>query len=282
MDETLEATRRSWNHATRNHNAHKGDQARALREGQELLFSEELALLGELAGKRLVHLQCNAGQDSLCLARRGAIVTGVDLSDEAIAFARELSRESGIDARFVEAEVCGWMARTDERFEIAFSSYGTTGWLEDLDAWARGVARVLAPGGVLVYQEFHPLRWSFAPLDDGSGTLALTKDDYFADGPFREPVGDYVLESGAGLGVTSEAESVPNTHVATSWQHGLGQIVTAIARAGLVIERLEGQPHSNGNRAFACMVLGDDRRWRLPSGMPRVPLMFGVRARKPG
>ena len=282
MDETLEATRRSWNHATRNHNAHKGDQARALREGQELLFSEELALLGELAGKRLVHLQCNAGQDSLCLARRGAIVTGVDLSDEAIAFARELSRESGIDARFVEAEVCGWMARTDERFEIAFSSYGTTGWLEDLDAWARGVARVLAPGGVLVYQEFHPLRWSFAPLDDGSGTLALTKDDYFADGPFREPVGDYVLESGAGLGVTSEAESVPNTHVATSWQHGLGQIVTAIARAGLVIERLEEQPHSNGNRAFACMVLGDDRRWRLPSGMPRVPLMFGVRARKPG
>jgi SAM-dependent methyltransferase len=281
MDDTLEATRRSWNHATRNHNAHKGDQARALREGAELLFSEELALLGELEGKRLVHLQCNAGQDSLCLARRGAIVTGVDLSDEAITFARALSRESGIEARFVEAEVCAWMASTDERFEIAFTSYGTTGWLRDLDAWARGVARVLEPGGVLVYQEFHPLRWSFGPISAGADMLALTKDDYFADGPFREPVGDYVLESGAGLGVTSEAASVPNEHVATSWQHGLGQIVTALAQAGLVIERLEEQPHSNGNRPFACMVLGDDRRWRFPEGVARIPLMFGVRARKP-
>jgi SAM-dependent methyltransferase len=281
MDDTLEATRRSWNHATRNHNAHKGDQARALREGAELLFSEELALLGELEGKRLVHLQCNAGQDSLCLARRGAIVTGVDLSDEAITFARALSRESGIEARFVEAEVCAWMASTDERFEIAFTSYGTTGWLRDLDAWARGVARVLEPVGVLVYQEFHPLRWSFGPISAGADMLALTKDDYFADGPFREPVGDYVLESGAGLGVTSEAASVPNEHVATSWQHGLGQIVTALAQAGLVIERLEEQPHSNGNRPFACMVLGDDRRWRFPEGVARIPLMFGVRARKP-
>ena len=61
-----DATRRSWDAATRNHNAHKGDQAAALRAGGELLYPEELGLLGQLAGKRLVHLQCNAGQDSLC------------------------------------------------------------------------------------------------------------------------------------------------------------------------------------------------------------------------
>jgi hypothetical protein len=140
---------------------------------------------------------------------------------------------------------------------------------------------VLEPGGALAYQEFHPLRWSFGPLDERENVLALTKDDYFADGPFQEPVGDYVLESGAGLGVTSAADSVPNEHVATSWQHGLGQIVTALAQAGLVIERLDEQPHSNGNRPYACMVLGDDRRWRFPDDVARVPLMFGVRARKP-
>src|SRR5688572_30287855 len=87
MDERKETTRRSWNRATRNHNSHKGDQAAFLRGGGDVLFPEELELLGDLAGQRLVHLQCNAGQDTLCLARRGAVATGVDLSDEAIRFA---------------------------------------------------------------------------------------------------------------------------------------------------------------------------------------------------
>lgn len=275
MDDATDSLRRSWNHATRNHNAHKGDQAKLLREGLEVLFDEELTLLGDLTGKSLVHLQCNAGQDSLCLARRGAKVLGVDLSDEAITFARQLSRESGIHARFIQGEVCSWLESTDERFEIAFSSYGTTGWLPDLDRWARGVHRVLAPGGMLVYVEFHPLRWSF---DD---TLALTKDDYFETRPFLDPVGDYVLESGAALGVIAPAESVKNEIPATSWQHGVGQIVTAIAQAGLVIDRLEEYPHSNGSRPAACMVLGNDRRYRFPEGTPRLPLMFGLRAHAP-
>ncbi len=275
MDDELDSLRRSWNHATRNHNAHKGDQARWLREGGDTLFDEELALLGDVAGRRVVHLQCNAGQDSLCLARRGAIVTGIDLSDEGIAFARALSDECGIAARFVGAELLGWLASTNERFDVAFTSYGTTGWLPDLDAWARGVARILEPGGVLVYVEFHPLRWSF---DD---ELRLTKDDYFWKGPFREPVGDYVLESGTGLGVVAPGASVPNVIPATSWQHGLGEIVTAVAQAGLVVERLDEHPHSNGSRPYACTVLGEDRRYRFPAGMPRFPLMFGLRARKP-
>lgn len=162
MDTHLEALRRSWNVATRNHNAHKGDQARRLREGWDTLFPEELALLGPLEGRALVHLQCNAGQDSLCLARRGARVTGVDLSDEAVAFARRLSAESGIPAAFEQAEVVSWLHRAAERFDVAFSSYGAVGWLPDLAAWASGLRRVLAPGGRFVLVEFHPLVWSFA------------------------------------------------------------------------------------------------------------------------
>lgn len=275
MDTTLDNLRRSWNHATRNHNAHKGDQARFLREGGDTLFEEELALLGDMRGKQLVHLQCNAGQDTLCLARRGAVATGVDLSDEAVRFARQLSEGSGLAARFIEAEVVGWLTHTEERFDVAFTSYGTTGWLPDLDAWARGVARVLKPGGMLVYMEFHPLRWSF---DDA---LGLTKDDYFETRPFTDPVGDYVMESGAALGVVEAGESVVNETPATSWQHGLGQIVSAVCRAGLVLECLEEFPHSNGSRPFACAVLGEDRRYRFPEGKPRFPLMFGLRARKP-
>ncbi len=159
-------TRRSWNFATRNHNAHKGDQAAFFRAGGDVLFSEELELLGPLQGRDVAHLQCNAGQDTLSLVHHGARATGVDFSDEAIAFARQLSADSGVPATFIESEIISWLETTPERFDLAFTSYGTTPWLSDLEAWARGVERILRPGGALVYVEFHPLIWSLGPALD--------------------------------------------------------------------------------------------------------------------
>ena len=268
-------TRESWNIATRHHNAHKGDQAAFLRAGGEVLFDEELDLLGPLGGRRLVHLQCNSGQDSLALVRRGAAVTGVDFSPEAIAFARGLSTQTGLAAEFVEAELLAWLASTDARFDLAFSSYGAVGWLPDLDAWARGIARVLAPGGRFVYVEFHPLLWSVGPA------LRLDGDDYFAEAPFDEPVGDYVARSGPGLHAPADAAPGANPVAARAWQYGLGGIVSALLRAGLALETLREYPHANGCRVHDALELGPDRRWRWPAGTARVPLMFGLAATRP-
>ena len=265
----LESTRLSWNVATRNHNAHKGDQARFLREGGDVLFAEELALLGDVRGRRLAHLQCNAGQDTLCLARRGAIATGIDLSDEAITFARKLSVDSGIAANFERSDVVAWMDRTDERFEIVFSSYGAVGWLPDIAAWARGIERILSPGGRFVYVEFHPLVWSL----DGT---SLSKDDYFETRPFRSPVSDYVKESGTGLGAIELGPTVENTISATSYQYPVSTIITALARAGLRLERFEEYPHCNGCKLNTSLELDADRRWKFPDGHTRVPMMFGI------
>lgn len=271
----FDTTRRSWNVATRNHNAHKGDQAAILRGGADVLFPEELELLGDLAGKRVVHLQCNAGQDSLGLARRGATVHGVDLSDEAISFARRLSTDSGIAATFERAELLSWLATTERRFDVAFTSYGATGWLPDVGAWARGVARVLEPGGTLVYVEFHPLVWSI-----GEG-FALDRDDYFSRDSFHEPVNDYVRMSGAALGVVETAEVLDNDVPAVSWQWGLGEIVDALASAGLRVERLREYPHANGCLVHPGLVAAEGRRWVWPEGVARLPLMFGLRATRP-
>jgi len=273
-----ESTRRSWNLATRNHNAHKGDQAAFLRGGGDTIFAEELELLGPLDGRRLVHLQCNSGQDTLCLARRGARAVGVDLSDHAIGVARELSAGSGIPAQFVEAELVAWMSTTEERFELAFSSYGAVSWMPDLDAWARGVARVLAPGGRFVYLEFHPLVWSV-----GKELSVTDGDDYFARKPFVVPVGDYVLESGAGLGAVTRGETEENTIPAYAWQYGVAQIVDALASAGLILERLVEYPHSNGCKVHGRLVVDptDPRRWVWPDGVAgRLPLMFGLSVRR--
>jgi SAM-dependent methyltransferase len=263
-----DATRRSWNFATRNHNAHKGDQAAFLRDGGDTLFPEELGLLGGLTGRRLVHLQCNSGQDSLCLARRGARVTGVDMSDEAIDFARRLSKESGIAAGFERAEVVTWMHETQERFDLAFCSYGVTGWLPDLDAWADGLRRIVAVGGRFVYVEFHPIFWS----------VGATRDDYFATEPFVEPVPDYVATSGAALGAAVSAASETNTVAAHAWQHGLGEIVDALLRHGFRLDRLREYPYANGCRLDPSLVPAEGRRWQWPPGVARTPLMFSLAA----
>jgi len=274
ISERQETTRKSWNHATRNHNSHKGDQAAFLRAGGDVLFPEELELLGDLPGKTVVHLQCNAGQDTLCVARRGAIVTGVDLADEAIRFARTLSADSGIAATFIEAELLDWMHSTEQRFDLAFASYGVLGWHEDPAAWMAGVARILVPGGRLVYQEFHPLIWTYGPQLDLSGG-----DDYFHRGPYVEPVKDYVASSGDGLW-TNPGAALPNDIPAYGYQHTLAEIVQACSDAGLRLEVLREYPYSNGFRPSPALVAGEGRRWQWPPGRARLPLMFGLRASK--
>src|SRR4029079_13933942 len=100
--------------------------------GNGTLKDLELGLLGDVRGKRILHLQCHFGQDTLSLARKGAEVTGLDFSDVAIAKARELATELRLDAKFVHIDVYRAKEHLKERFDIVFTSYGTIGWLPDL------------------------------------------------------------------------------------------------------------------------------------------------------
>ncbi|KAB2897233.1 MAG: class I SAM-dependent methyltransferase [Burkholderiaceae bacterium] len=278
-----EANRLSWNAATRAHNRHKGDQAAFLRGGGSTLFPEELALLGDMRGQSLLHLQCNAGQDSLSIARLGARVLGVDISDEAIAFASNLSAHSGIDAEFVRADVYDYFeaARAGgAAFDTVFSSYGTVCWLSDLRSWAQGIASVLRPGGRFVFVEFHP----YAMVFDEQWRLCRA---YFNDAPVHESgVGDYVADSGHGLNLREAAEPkeaagvFTNPHASHEFTWGTGQVATALAEAGLRIELLREYPYMNGWRGFEGMEDLGGRRWAPPRGMPSLPLMYAIVARR--
>jgi len=265
-------TRESWNRATLNHNRHKGDQAEFFRNGGNTLFPEELEFLGDIKGQTLVHLQCNCGQDTLSLAARGANVVGVDFSEEAIGFAKKLSTDSGIKGEFELSEVVNWMQNTDQRFDIAFASYGATCWLPDLDAWAEGVQRVLKPGGRLVYVEFHPMLWCFAE------DFSATEDDYFHPGPYIEPVNDYVATSGGGLLGSEECKPGENNIPATSWQHGLAKMIDTLARHGFRIEAAKEYPYSNGCCILEGLVEKEGRRYTWPEGIASMPLMYGISA----
>ena len=277
-----EANRASWNAATVAHNSHKGDQAAFFREGGSSLFPEEIELLGDVAGLDVLHLQCNAGQDTLSLARLGARVTGVDISDEAIAFARKLSAESGIDATFVRADVYDWFTGARERglaYDAIFASYGVLCWLTDLDAWGEGIASLLKPGGRFAMIEFHPFMMT---LDD-KWAVAY---DYFSHEPIHEEAGvlDYVASSGDNLiaGEGSQGvEDFQNPHPTFEFLWGVGDVVMALVNAGLSVERLTEYPYINGWTAwFDDLEDIGGRRMMRADGKPRGPMMLGVVARK--
>jgi len=268
---SLESTRRSWDFATRQHNAHKRDQAAFLRSGGSTLFPEERALVGEVAGRRLLHLCCNAGQDTISWSLLGAEALGVDFSGEAISFARQLASEVGTSARFIEAEVLEHLARDPDRHDVVFMSYGAVPWVRDLRALFAGIARVLAPEGRVVILEFHPLAWSF----DADFRLA---DPYFAKAPFVAPVGDYVAEAAGALSPSGHEErpSEPNPYPAYAYQHSVEDYVEAMLAAGLRLTALREWPYSNGCRIHAGLVPIGERRYAVPEGRSNLPLMLGL------
>src|SRR5579884_1249386 len=281
MKDIHEENRLSWNAATVAHNSHKGDQAKFFREGGSTLHAEEKELLGDISGLELLHLQCNSGQDTLSLARLGATVTGVDISDTAIEFARKLAADSGIPATFYRADVYDWLAEAaarEQRFDVVFSSCGALVWLSDLKTWARGFAALLKPGGRFVLVEFHPVIHMFEwDLE--------RKYPYFRDGEpllWENGVGDYVAFSTITLPNEEYVEGVKdfkNPHRVYEFQWGIGEVVTALLEAGLQITTLKEYPYANDFRPFERMQ-EDDGHWTLAPDLPNLPLMYAIAAKK--
>jgi SAM-dependent methyltransferase len=275
-----EENRAAWNVATDAHNSHKADQAAFLRAGDNTtLYPEEIEMLGDIRDKSLVHLQCNAGQDTLSLAKLGAIVTGVDISDTAIDFARNLSAESGIPGTFHRSDVFDWLENTTERFDVAFSSYGALVWLSDIQRWAKGVASVLKPGGRFALVEFHPL----------IGTLTddwVFKYDYFTDGrtlSFENGIGDYVAMSGAALTPSGYLEGIQNfvnPHRGHEFQWGIGEVASALTDAGFVLTALREYPYMNGGKLLVNMREMPGGRMYPPTDVPSLPMMYALAAQK--
>jgi SAM-dependent methyltransferase len=277
-----EANRRSWNAATVAHNSHKVDQAGFLRGGGSTLFPEEIELLGDIAGKRLLHLLCNSGQDTLSLVHRGALATGVDISDEAISFAVKLSADSGIPATFHRADVYDWLADAGEhgeRFDVVFSSYGSICWLSDLKRWARDIGRVLAPGGRFATVDFHPVSMMFNERFE-------LRYPYFGEGEpqeWLEGVGDYVAMSGPALapsGFQEGTRDFKNAHPVYEFHWHLGAVLEALLESGLTLEQFREYPYFNAARLFENMREESGRRMFPPADLPNMPLMFGLSAVK--
>lgn len=255
--------KKTWNEKTDVHIASEFYNMTAFRAGHNTLKSIELALLGDVKGKSILHLQCHFGQDTLSLARMGAEVTGIDLSDKAILRATELAKELDLPATFVCCDVYDTPKYVTQKFDIVFTTYGTIGWLPDLDKWASVVAQSLKPGGRLVFAEFHPVVWMF---DDDFKTVAYP---YFN----REPI----VETTSGTYADRDATIVDST---VSWNHHFGEVIQALIDRGLQLTHFseyDYSPHS----CFKNIDEFEPGKFRIKGFKSRLPMVYALEAVKP-
>jgi SAM-dependent methyltransferase len=261
LGEHLQANRAIWDAWTAQDLASDHHRAvEGVRAGGSTLRSIERNELGEVAGKTLLHLQCNMGADTLSWARLGAIVTGVDFSPEAISVARRLATDVGLPARFIASGIYQLPDALDERFDLVVSTYGTIGFLPDLVRWAEVVARYVADGGRFLLVDIHPLSLILQQASQANSDLVVARS-YFTDGaPDEERV-----------------SAVEGASPLYTWRHSLGDVVTALAHAGLCIAALREYPYTFW-RQFRALRQDDDGWWRWPDNAPQVPLLYSLLA----
>ena len=258
------ANRAAWDEASERYDRWLPEAIELIGSGGTNLFPIEIELIGDLHGRcrRAIHLQCAGGRDTLSLWNLGAeAVVGVDFSPRMLELARRLSEAVGAPARWIEADVLETPHELDGTADLLYTGRGSLVWLQDLDAWAAVLARLLAPGGRLVLFEGHPVEWLFDV--DADGRWMATDYDYFA-GPeaSRGWAPEYIDR-------LSIDEADQSWKFARAWT--LGQIVTAVVRAGLQLESVAEHPVDWwGGHADA-----------LPEERGRIPLSFSIVARLP-
>ena len=218
--------------------------------------------LGDVAGKNLVHLQCHLGLDTLSWARLGARVTGLDFSAPAVGAANALAADLALDASFVEGDVHDAPDLLGRTFDVAYTGVGALCWLPDIPRWAGIVARLLRPGGVLYLVETHPM------------SDILGDDDLVARYPHftREPIREETAGSYA------EPDAATSANETFSWIHPLSRVIDALLGAGLAIERF-AEHDFTAFRRWPFMLDAGDGVFRMPPGMPSLPLLYSLLAR---
>ena len=224
--------------------------------------------LGDISGQKVLHLQCHIATDTITLARLGASVTGIDFAPSAIAAAEDMFSKTGTPGRFIQSEVYDAPAALDEKFDMVYTGVGAINWLPDIDGWAGVVDHFVAPGGRLFMTEGHPVAWA---LDqDREDRLLVMQFPYFeSDMQTWDEEQSYLGDA-----------TLTNT-TSHEWNHGLGEIFTALLRRGFVIELFE-EHRVLPWRMHSWMEEFTEGWFRFPADVAdRVPLMYTLIASKP-
>ncbi len=261
--DSFEQNRQSWNELTTLHAESSFYDVKSFKKGKTSLNHIEIEELGDIRGKKILHLQCHFGMDTLSLARKGADVTGVDISDTSIQKATELSKELDIPARFIRSNIYEIENELNETFDIVYTSYGAINWLDDLDKWAKIINRYLKPNGIFFMVEFHPFIYT---LSDNSEIV----NSYFKS----KPIETIVEKSYTGK---SEVSSNNLRHI--EWHHSLSEVLVSLITNGLKLEFLNEFPYLVYN-CFPNLTEFEKGKWVFEKYGDKIPHMYSIKAKK--
>lgn len=264
FDKYFDTNKESWNNKVGIHRDSDFYDNNSFLSGKTTLNRLEIEELGQVRGKTLLHLQCHFGQDTLSWSRMGAICTGIDLSNKGIAAAKRLNTQLGLNASFITTNVYDVSKNVPGKFDIVFTSYGVVGWLPDLDLWAKVIAEKLVKGGIFYMAEFHPIVWMFD---------YLTKP---AELKYPYLKGEVIYEEYEGTYANNDA---PITNKEYTWNHGLGEVVSALTKAGLEVEFL----HEHLESPYDClpdMISTENNMYLLKEHNRLFPLIYSIKAIK--
>ena len=256
----IETNRNSWNKRTQEHFASGFYNVKGFLNGDTSLHPLDIDLLGDVKGKKILHLQCHFGMDSISLSRMGAKVTAADLSDEAIAKARHLAAKTGSDAEFICCNIFDLPHYLNDKFDIVYTSYGVINWYPDLDKWGALISRYLKPQGKFVMVEFHPVLWMF------DTQFEKIEAAYSRDEPYITLSETYTNAAEKGL------------YEEVTWNHGLSKVLQALLNHELQIIQFEEYDYSPVN-LFGKMTEANGK-YRLKNKEGLIPILFSVVAKK--
>jgi 2-polyprenyl-3-methyl-5-hydroxy-6-metoxy-1,4-benzoquinol methylase len=263
MQEYFDTNKKLWNAKTDIHRDSEFYDLENFKNGKNPLNKIELDALGEVSGKSLLHLQCHFGQDSLQWARMGAKVTGVDFSPKAVALAQQLNTELGLDAKFVESNVLELDQNLEGKFDIVYTSYGTVGWLPDLEKWAKVISHFLKPGGTFFIADFHPVLLMF---DWEKEEMTFP---YFNIGePFTE------VEEG-----TYANRDAPIQLKEYFWLHSLSNIIRPLINHGMQLVDFQEFAESPYN-CFPKMTSLDNGMYYYGKKELKIPHVYAIKMKK--
>jgi SAM-dependent methyltransferase len=268
----FEANKNLWNQRTAVHKDSAFYNLAGFKAGENVLTPIELKEIGDVKGKTMLHLQCHFGLDTMNWSRLGAKCTGIDLSDDAINLAKEINEELKLDAKFVCCNVYDLHPKNTESkippleggeaFDIVFTSYGTIGWLPDLNKWAELIAHYLKPDGTFYMADFHPVVWMF---DEG-----FTHVKYYYEN--RELI---VMENQPSY--TGDTNAIKGKEY--SWNHSLSEVLNALINAGLTIEMFNEHMYSPYPN-FTNSVETEKGKWYIKGMEGKIPMVYSVKAIK--
>ena len=262
MENYLEVNQQSWNQRVGIHLNSDFYEQEAFMKGKNTLKELDLSLLGDIKGKKILHLQCHFGQDTISMSRMGAFTTGVDLSDTAINKAREIANELQVDTRFVCCDIYDLPNHLNEKFDIVYTSYGTIIWLPDLDKWAGVIAKFLKPGGRFIFADFHPFVWMY--------------DEDFQNIIYHYHNEKVIVDTEEGSYADPTA---PVSLTSVTWNHSISEVVNSLIQKGITIEFL-----GEYNQAEFSFVKHTEEirpgKYQIKQFGDMVPLVYSIVGRK--